>query len=236
VNFARDGRPLVIGHRGARALAPENTLASFEAAVAAGADAIELDVGQDLVVAHSERERPERTLSLDQALDFVRGHEIAVLVDLKRPGIEREVVASLRRYGLVDRAFVSSTSPRALRSIATIDGELTRSITYPHDRYRISRFSWPGAITSSTATAARSAMPLRVPLLLAAARARVLTIHHALLSPAVVRAVRKRRASVVAWTVNDPDRIAALARLGVDAVVTDDPGRAREALATLNAL
>jgi len=79
-------------------------------------------------------------------------------------------------------------------------------------------------------------MPLRVPLLLAAARARVLTIHHALLSPAVVRAVRKRRASVVAWTVNDPDRIAALARLGVDAVVTDDPGRAREALATLNAL
>jgi glycerophosphoryl diester phosphodiesterase len=38
----------------------------------------------------------------------------------------------------------------------------------------------------------------------------------------------------VAWTVNDPDRIVALARMGVDAVVTDDPGRAREALATLN--
>jgi glycerophosphoryl diester phosphodiesterase len=236
VNFACDGRPLVIGHRGARALAPENTLASFEAAVAAGADAIELDVGKDLVVAHSERERPERALSLDDALDFVRGHEIAVLVDLKRPGIEREAVASLRRHGLVDRAFVSSTSPRVLRQIATFDGELTRSITYPNDRYRISRLSWPGAITSNTATAARSAMPLRLPLLLAAARARVLTLHHALLSPAVVRAARQRGASVVAWTVNDPERIAALARLGVDAVVTDDPGRAREALATLNAL
>jgi len=236
VNFAHDGRPLVIGHRGAPAVAPENTLESFAAAVAAGADAIELDVGKDLVVAHSERELPDRALSLDDALDFVRNSEIAVLVDLKRPGIERDVVTSLRRHGLVDRAFVSSTSPRVLRRIAAFDGELTCSITYPNDRYRISRFSWPGAITSGTATAARSAMPLRVPLLLAAAGVRVLTLHHALLSPELVRVARRRGASVVAWTVNDPDRITALARLDVDAIVTDDPGRARKALATLNAL
>ena len=236
MNFARDGPPLVIGHRGARAVAPENTLESFEAALAAGADAIELDVGPDLVVAHSVRELPERALTLDDALEFVRDHDIAVLIDLKQPGIEREVAASVRRHGLVERAFVSSTSPRALRRIASFDGELARSITYPNDRYRISRFSWPGAITSGTAAAARSAMPLRVPLLLTAARAHVLTLHHALLSPAVVRAARGCGASVVAWTVNDPVRIAALARLGVDAVVTDDPGKAREALATLNAL
>ena len=79
-------------------------------------------------------------------------------------------------------------------------------------------------------------MPLRVPLLLAAAGAGVLTLHHALLSPAVVRAARKRGVPVVAWTVNDPDRIAALARLDVAAIVTDDPEGARKALATLNAL
>ncbi len=35
---------LVVGHRGASAAEPENTLAAFEAAVAAGADAVELDV------------------------------------------------------------------------------------------------------------------------------------------------------------------------------------------------
>jgi glycerophosphoryl diester phosphodiesterase len=236
VNFARDGRPLVIGHRGASAVAPENTLESFEAAVAAGADAIELDVGKGLVVAHSAHELPERPLSLDDALDFVRSSEIAVLVDLKQPGIERDVVASVRRHGLLDRAIVSSTSARALRRIAAFDGDVTCSITYPNDRYRISRFSWPGAITSSTASAARAAMPLRVPLLLAAGRVRVLTLHHALLSPAVVRAARKRGVPVVAWTVNDLERIAAVARLDVDAIVTDDPEGAREALATLNAL
>lgn len=37
-------RPFVVGHRGARALAPENTFAAFEKAIAVGVDAIEFDV------------------------------------------------------------------------------------------------------------------------------------------------------------------------------------------------
>ncbi|MCB0007593.1 MAG: hypothetical protein KDE04_14105 [Anaerolineales bacterium] len=40
----KNGRPLLVGHRGAMAVAPENTMASFEAALAGGADLIELDV------------------------------------------------------------------------------------------------------------------------------------------------------------------------------------------------
>src|SRR4026208_948606 len=36
--------PLIIGHRGASAGAPENTMAAFRAAIAAGADGIEFDV------------------------------------------------------------------------------------------------------------------------------------------------------------------------------------------------
>src|SRR5512138_1004030 len=38
------GRPLVLGHRGASADAPENTLAAFRLAVDQGADGVELDV------------------------------------------------------------------------------------------------------------------------------------------------------------------------------------------------
>src|SRR5262245_11278206 len=55
----RGGEPLRIGHRGASAVAPENTLAAFRAAVAIGVDLIELDVidlpGGPLIVAHSDR-------------------------------------------------------------------------------------------------------------------------------------------------------------------------------------
>jgi glycerophosphoryl diester phosphodiesterase len=43
-NFERQIRPLVVAHRGASASYPENTLASFQGAVEAGADVVELDV------------------------------------------------------------------------------------------------------------------------------------------------------------------------------------------------
>ena len=49
-------RPLIIGHRGASADAPENTLAAFALAVEQGADGVELDVrltaDQEIVVIH----------------------------------------------------------------------------------------------------------------------------------------------------------------------------------------
>ena len=49
---------LRIGHRGARAYAPENTLASFKKALEIGVDAIELDVRKtkdnQIVVIHDE--------------------------------------------------------------------------------------------------------------------------------------------------------------------------------------
>jgi glycerophosphoryl diester phosphodiesterase len=53
---ANTGKVLVIGHRGALAYAPENTMVSFELALEQGADLIELDVHQsadgELVVMH----------------------------------------------------------------------------------------------------------------------------------------------------------------------------------------
>lgn len=49
-------RPLIVGHRGASYLAPENTLVSFRTAKALGADGIEMDVqmtkDKKLVIAH----------------------------------------------------------------------------------------------------------------------------------------------------------------------------------------
>src|SRR5512138_1617646 len=55
------GRPLVLGHRGASADAPENTLAAFRLALAQGADGVELDVWRcatgEVVVAHDEDAR-----------------------------------------------------------------------------------------------------------------------------------------------------------------------------------
>ena len=61
--------PLVIAHRGASREAPENTPAAFEAAIALGADAVELDVRRTadgvLVVHHNASRRGSPPLDAD---------------------------------------------------------------------------------------------------------------------------------------------------------------------------
>jgi glycerophosphoryl diester phosphodiesterase len=76
LDMARFTRPLLIGHRGYPALFPENTLASFEEAMQAGCDMIELDVtltkDRKVVVIHDDT--LERTTT---GKGPVRGHALA---------------------------------------------------------------------------------------------------------------------------------------------------------------
>jgi glycerophosphoryl diester phosphodiesterase len=221
---------LVIGHRGATG-APENTLEGLAAAVAAGADLVEFDVGPGLVLGHPGKEAPERRPTLEDALGYLAEQEIGIHVDLKLARIEDEVAAAVHRHGVGQRVVVSSTWAAPLRRLARGAPELTRAISYPRDRVGASAIAWPAPVTRWSAAALRSAMPARVPLLLALARADALSLHHALVSRAVVRAAHRRGVAVIAWTVNDPARLERLAALGVDAIVTDDPVRALGVLA-----
>ena len=70
----RDGRPLRIRPQGASALAPENTLAAFRAALEVGVDLVEFDVvaldrGELVVATLAGGDRPG-TPTLDEALRF----------------------------------------------------------------------------------------------------------------------------------------------------------------------
>jgi glycerophosphoryl diester phosphodiesterase len=229
----RDERPpLVIGHRGAAAVAPENTLAALEAAVAAGADLVEFDVSPNLILAHSHREVPEEPVELDAALEFLRGHGIGVHLDLKHVGVEREAVDAVRRHGMTQRALLSTAWPRAARRLALLAPDLPRAIGYPRDQYDIARFRWPRALTALGSAALRAAMPARAPLLLRWARADALSLHHALVSAATVRGAHARGIPVVAFTANEPALVRRLDAMGVDAIVTDDPAMAVATLKT----
>src|SRR5262245_22620880 len=107
-----EGRPLVVGHRGAAALAPENTIEALSAAVEAGADAVEFDVGPGLLLGHDPQ--LATGLHLDDALAFLRDRPIGIQVDMKSRGIERDVVARIRAHGLEARTLVSSNHTDAL--------------------------------------------------------------------------------------------------------------------------
>jgi len=231
--FRRDGRPLVVGHRGAAGVAPENTLASIVVAVEAGCDVVEFDVGAGLVLAHSSGEVPHEPASLDEALEILREAGVAAHVDIKQVGIEPDVVAAIRRHGLADRAIVSAAVGRILRRTAAVAPELPRAIGYPRDRLGLSDFEWPRSLTETGRRALRAVVPARIPLLLRSSRATALSLHHALVSRAAVDAAHRAGAPVIAWTANEPEVVARLVADGVDAICSDYPETVFETLATL---
>jgi glycerophosphoryl diester phosphodiesterase len=58
---------------------------------------------------------------------------------------------------------------------------------------------------------------------LAAGRIDAVMAHHRLVTPRLVRTVRRAGGELYVWTVDDADRIRALERLGVTGVITNDP-------------
>jgi glycerophosphoryl diester phosphodiesterase len=226
-------RPLVIGHRGAAAVAPENTRAALEAGVAAGADVVEFDISPGLVLGHSDDERPADGLHLDDALELLGRTTVGLHLDVKLPGYEGAVVETVRRHGLSERALVSTAFAVSSRRLAALAPELSVAIGYPRDRLNASSLPWPQPFQRAGAAALRSAMPARIPPLLRRARANTLSLHHTLCSPAAVTTAHRLGAPVLAWTVNDPDSVRRVTNAGVDGIVSDDP---EMALATLRAL
>jgi glycerophosphoryl diester phosphodiesterase len=227
VRLRTGGRPLVVAHRGASAEAPENSLAAIELGVAAGADLVEIDISPGLVVTHDAGSSGP---ALDDVLELLAPTRVGVHADLKAMGYERAVVDALDRHGLRDRALVSTAYAASGRRVRALAPELPVAIGYPRDRLGVSGLPWPSWLVLPGAALVRALMPVRIPLLLAAARANVLALHHGLCSAAAIAAAHRRHARVLVWTVDEPDEIRRFAALGVDGIVSNDP---KIAVATL---
>ena len=202
--------------------------------MAAGADLVEFDVDHGLLLGHPGVEPAARPPTLDDALAYLATTEAGAHIDLKLEGVESLVAAAVRRHGLEGRTIVSSTSSVPLRRLAGLAPELVRVLGYPQDRHGVSRIAWPAPLVAASIISVGPVLRLRLPPLLRKARAEAVSLHHALVSAALVGAMHRRGLAVLAWTVNDSEGVERLSRLGVDGIVSDDPGMARRVLATLN--
>ena len=224
-----DGPLLRIGHRGAAALAPANTIEAVEAAVVHGVDFVELDVfsgPQDkLVLGHSRRELAEDPVAFEDVLAFLaeRAPKTGVLTDLKFAGAERAFVETLRAHGFVERALACTSQVGTLQNLRRLEPELARSRTYPRGRVYLGGHRTFVHVSGPVQWALRAALPYRARRLVEEVGASAMTLNHRAVTRATIERCHELGVAVFAWTVNDPEVARHLEAVGVDGVITDDP-------------
>ena len=220
---------MVIAHRGAWGPAApgapaENTLEAFEAAIALGADMIELDVRRTrdghLVVFHDARVKTIPTSSmryealkikgtrsrpplLDEVLALTKGR-IALNLEVKEPGYVVDTIALLQRHDF-ERCVLTSFLDDVVLEAKTLAPERKAGLLI--------------------ATGLRRALTTRVP----ATKADTLGLHRRLADAAALGKVAAAGVRCVIWTVNAPralDRY--LGDPAVEGVITDRPALALE--------
>ncbi len=215
---------LKIGHRGARAYEPENTLRSFAKAVELGVDALEFDVRKtkdnEIVVIHDaevdrttngkglvseftlgeiERfvtEKGERVPTLREALDFL-DKKVKIIIELKETGLEEEVVRQIHERALERNVVIVSFIENALRRVRDIDKEVETGLIYVRHKNPV-----------------KAASDLKANYLLPLYR-----FTHA----ADVQKAHENGLKVIVWTINSPDEVSEYAEKGVDGIASDRP-------------
>ena len=215
---------LKIGHRGARAYEPENTLSSFRRALELGVDAVELDVRRtrdnELVVIHNAdvnkttdgsgavneltleeiqrfvTEKGEHVPTLEDVLDAV-AKRVKVLVELKEAGTEEQVISLIRKKRLTENVIIISFHEDALRKVRELSDEVETGLIYVRHKNPI-----------------QAALDLKAEYLLPLYR-----FTHS----SNVKKAHEAGLKVIVWTINNKEEVDEYKKKGVDGIASDRP-------------
>ncbi len=285
------------GHRGARALTPENTLPSFAQALGIGVTTLELDIAITKdgvpVIAHDRALNPDITRGPDgrfidapgplvsslsfaevsrydvgrikpgtnyarqfgdqQAVDGTRMPRLAELFALvKKSGngqvrfaietklsplapqdtlapeaFAQAVIAAIREAGMASRASVLSFDWRTLKVIQRDAPEIP-TVYLSIQRGNGDNISADKAEVSPWTAGMRYSDYGSVPKMIKAAGGHTWSAFHLDLTAEKVREAQALGLQVLAWTVNEPARMAAVLDMGVNGIVSDRPDLLRE--------
>lgn len=209
-------KPLLLGHRGARLYAPENTVTAFNLSLEHGVDGFEFDVrctsNKQSIICHDRKFNRmvvrSRTLEQIQAgcLQDIKppcledvlelySRTAFLNIEVKVRGMERVIVQAIKRFPPQRGYFISSFLPSVVRKLNALDKTLILgavSKSYWHLR------RWKKLPVSYV-----------VP-------------HHSLLTPELIAMLHAAGKTVVTWTVNDSEQMLRVAKMGVDGIISDD--------------
>ena len=224
--------PLIIGHRGAAGLCPENTVVSFRRAVELGVDAVELDVHlceNELCVIHdatlertSNGEGPVADCALADLrnLDAGQGEKIPLLsevflllpdhvginVELKGAGTA-EVLANFMKHYADRDVLVSSFDHTLLESFQKLSPRVPVAPLFSKWRKN------PADVAKKL-------------------RSRFVNLSRKIVTPQRCREITAGALGILVYTVNDPEEARALFKMGVSGVFTDYPDRLMQCVPT----
>jgi len=215
---------LKIGHRGARAYEPENTLRSYKKALELGVDAVELDVRRtkddEIVVIHDadvdrttngkglvnqltlkeieqfKTEKDEKIPTLEEALVFL-DKKVKVLIELKETGLEEKVLKIVQTKGLEKNVIIVSFIEDALRKIRELNGKVETGLIYTRHKNPV-----------------KAASDLKATYLLPLYR---------FTHTSDVQKAHQNGLKVIVWTINNPEEVAEYSKKGVDGITSDKP-------------
>ncbi|MFS4455077.1 glycerophosphodiester phosphodiesterase [Maribacter sp. 2304DJ31-5] len=229
-----DKDPLVVGHRGAMGHETENTLASVQKALDLGVDMIEIDVFKiksgEIVVFHdkivdrltnSDGKIEAYTISELKQLTLDGGHKIPVLQDVLKL-IDNKIALNIELKG------ANTSGP-----VNLIMDNYIREHHWPRQNFMISSFDWNELeimrtlnpevdIAVLTEENPINAIPVAKKL-----NAVAINPNFRTLNADVVSRIKKENLKIYTWTVNEPDDIQQMRKLGVDGIITNYPERVR---------
>jgi glycerophosphoryl diester phosphodiesterase len=213
-------RPLLLGHRGARAekSIPENTLASFDLALAQRCDGFEFDVrlaadGQAVICHDAEirglniAETSGEKLGLPELREVLTRYQKTAFLDieLKVPGLETITVELLRKLRPARGFVVSSFLPEVLQAVHGLDATIPLGLIC-ETRAQLNR--WPQ-------------LPVEY-----------VIQHQALARRDQISEMKAVGKKVFVWTVNLPADMKRFSKWGVDGIISDNPKLLAKTLAS----
>ena len=224
---------IITSHAACKGHAPENTLAGIRAALKHRADAIEIDLhctrdGVPVLIHDRTLDRttdgsgPIADLTLRQArkLDAGGGERIPTLRDvlaaidgrallvleIKAPDIEEEVLAVVRRSKALGSCAVHSFWPKIVGRIRALEPKMPCSLLVSGERKK----DWPAVFDLALSLNAQG-----------------VALYYKDATAGVVRAAHLRELRCSSWTANNQSDVRRLAAAGVDAITSDYPDRVR---------
>lgn len=220
----------VIAHRGASAAAPENTIEAFHLARELGADWVELDARRTLdgqVIVHHDAELPdgrviveldraelpEHVCDLTDALDACAG--MSINIEIKNwpddpdfdatEAVAQQVVELVQARSLHGRVLVSCFHRPTIDRVRELDAGIATAFLFV-----LHEGGWE-SLAADVAAAGHAA----------------LHPWEGFVDAELMAAARAHHLEVNVWTVDDPERMAALVELGVHGLCTNVPDVAR---------